>query len=591
MTSYPLNRFEITTYKDKSSTDTAQVPVNATINFYRQGASVKTLTAVGLTVDPVPVPVFDVGAILIGDSLSVNGSTLPSLLVDSVDVANNILNVLLTVGSPITLNVTDRLTPVSLPRPVAYSDLFAVNSLGNSISTNTTSGRGSAYLGTRKVDYIVNIAGSSPRLYSDADGGHVFTAPAWRNVVDYNSVQAAVDSLPPIGGVVYIPAGQYSPASVPLFIPPLVLPFDRPVTILGDGVDKSILIYDVIHSNSQPIDNNLDLILVGGDSQTIQGLTLRGSAGLGSGTGRGIVLRRRGVNPITQSNQILYNSTIKDVLVQKCFGVGIDFDTSPRDGLGQFVVISTVENVEVRSCVGGGVHVGGNGSTTVHFKNLHVRDCAGLAISCQDTSSGPISVSFIDAVVETVSVSSSAKWIVLKDCQNVLFDHLYVEGHPPAQGVDPVDYYLSMTGNCFGISVRDSIFTRYGSANPIDVKIIRVGAGARNILISNPFVECDVIPTGTPIVIESNVNDITVIGGSLRPGTSAPIPIMISDDVVNRSTFVNVMSRVRLPRLSSSEIAALGSSSTIKGDIVFDTTANAVRVFDGSSWKYVSMTP
>jgi len=44
-----LERFEITVLKNKSGSDTAQVPAQATINLYRRGATVSTVACRSLS--------------------------------------------------------------------------------------------------------------------------------------------------------------------------------------------------------------------------------------------------------------------------------------------------------------------------------------------------------------------------------------------------------------------------------------------------------------------------------------------------------------------------------------------------------------
>src|SRR5438132_673393 len=52
---------------------------------------------------------------------------------------------------------------------------------------------------------------------------------------NYLTLQAAVDDLPADGGTVFIPAGTYNRNTSPSFIPPLKLPKDKPVRLLGEG--------------------------------------------------------------------------------------------------------------------------------------------------------------------------------------------------------------------------------------------------------------------------------------------------------------------------------------------------------------------
>src|ERR1041385_7504436 len=91
------------------------------------------------------------------------------------------------------------------------------------------------------------------------------------NVPERHSILSAVGPVPTPGGAVYIPRGLYTPTSTTQFVAPLTLPYDRPIHLLGDGIDQSVLIYDALHGGT---DHAADLLYVSGDGQTIEGLTL-----------------------------------------------------------------------------------------------------------------------------------------------------------------------------------------------------------------------------------------------------------------------------------------------------------------------------
>ena len=79
-----LARYNLIVTKDKSPTDKAQVPADATVDFYEQGATVTTAVTVGDFEVDVTITVRDVGRIVPGDTLQKGLSTTPTVTVGSV---------------------------------------------------------------------------------------------------------------------------------------------------------------------------------------------------------------------------------------------------------------------------------------------------------------------------------------------------------------------------------------------------------------------------------------------------------------------------------------------------------------------------
>ena len=173
-----LKRFDVFVYKDKTPTDKAQIPAASTINFYRQGATVKTAVSVPPQ-DPsnenpptTDVHVYHMGGIIGGETLWVDGNSAKDLVISAIDVPNLVLKVLN--GSPSTINlaVGNRLVLASSPISI-YSDPVGAVAIGTSITTNATTGRANGYIREYRFDYVVNITGVTPRVYSDAEGSFV----------------------------------------------------------------------------------------------------------------------------------------------------------------------------------------------------------------------------------------------------------------------------------------------------------------------------------------------------------------------------------------------------------------------------------
>jgi len=179
MPTFPvLRRFEITVLADNHPpSDVSQVPALATINFFKQGATVRT----GVTVpyDPSTDPqltevvVWNGGTIQIGDQLEVEASGL-TLGVGDVDFSDP-TNVKVyvfndSVPSGIPLSAGQRLIRLT-DRPYVFVDPAGLVATGdNYIQTDFNTGRANCYLRDYRFDYYVTPAGRDTRVYVDAEG-------------------------------------------------------------------------------------------------------------------------------------------------------------------------------------------------------------------------------------------------------------------------------------------------------------------------------------------------------------------------------------------------------------------------------------
>lgn len=122
-----LRRFDLTIFKDKSTTDSTPVVFSgASIEFYRQGATVRTAVTIPPTPASADVEVFDVGSLRAGDAVMAMGVGTP-LVVDSITPTKVRLRT--THGAPAVLQAGDRLLVVS-ERPQVYADPFGTVPLG-----------------------------------------------------------------------------------------------------------------------------------------------------------------------------------------------------------------------------------------------------------------------------------------------------------------------------------------------------------------------------------------------------------------------------------------------------------------------------
>jgi hypothetical protein len=111
------------------------------------------------------------------------------------------------------------------------------------------------------------------RLYADAQG--VLFNPVRLNARDFVSIQAAIDALPATGGIVYLPAGVYTVTST------IVVPFGKPVQLIGDGRD---------HTRIECALPNVDILWIQSSLSLVQDLTIKGPFLVPTSGGRGIVI-------------------------------------------------------------------------------------------------------------------------------------------------------------------------------------------------------------------------------------------------------------------------------------------------------------
>jgi parallel beta-helix repeat protein len=199
-----LGLFEVNVFKDKSASDTAQVPAaSATVTVYKEGAW--TDGAGGTINDGVAgdITVHDIGTITTSDTLQYNTNTDITLSINTI-TGTTTINVTPNGGNLI-WEAGNRL--VNLTAPTLYSDDQSGDTKTNGLTADAT-GRAWAYTDQKNVDYIVSGSGLTTTLYSD----HAVLQPGRPHidVADYANLQDALDAVPAAGAQVFIPAGTYT---------------------------------------------------------------------------------------------------------------------------------------------------------------------------------------------------------------------------------------------------------------------------------------------------------------------------------------------------------------------------------------------
>lgn len=167
-----LKRFEIVVLKDKggSPNPKEQVPAEAQVTFYRQGATVSDDVTVPGNGGNAVVSIYNRGALNPNDVVQV-GTTQTTLTVVGPHPANARQVMLKTSAgqAAVALKQWDRLVVLTNP-PVPSYPTGALASANNSITTSAADGRGSCYIPAFRWDYVVSGAGLTTQLFVDAEG-------------------------------------------------------------------------------------------------------------------------------------------------------------------------------------------------------------------------------------------------------------------------------------------------------------------------------------------------------------------------------------------------------------------------------------
>jgi hypothetical protein len=225
------------------------------------------------------------------------------------------------------LTAGDRLILTNNKPSLYDNDQAGGTPLGNPIGADAR-GLVEFYTPETRFDMIVAGTGVTTQVHENNEGGWQRGGVAWVNVKDYSTFQAAFNALSSsVGGVIYVPAGDYNQTTTPSFSPIVWTGGGAQLglKIIGDGQRKSAIGYTA--------DNNSDMFTFNTTNfLEISDIQIAGSGA--AGTGRGIVLNG------------CFFSTIKDVWINGMHSWGIEtrYDAAVDN------VINNFENVIVWSC-------------------------------------------------------------------------------------------------------------------------------------------------------------------------------------------------------------------------------------------------
>ena len=382
------------------------------------------------------------------------------------------------------------------------------------------------------------------------------------NATDFASVQDAVNSIPPGGGAVYVPRGVWTDTAVPRYSAvgssTLTLPSDRPVRIMGDGPDATILRSG---NSSQPI------VTVPSDGSALERLTIESTAPLpGSGTpSRGILVGR--------TNQALKRFTTVDVTVRNTPGYGLYV----RGKEGGETTLSIWGHHSRLRVVGnlseGGVWIG-PACTTQVLLDCIVESFKGWGLKAQ----GAEGVTLNSCTFED-SLDHAQPYVALDNSNCVVLDRCWFE----SWGAADTQYFIQVANIARCIEVRSTHFIRNDSVST--AKVVTIDGFARGVLLVNLDVGLGVAPTGTDDVRIQNANsEVVLIGGAIaQPANYNPLRIQGATVL---TSLLETNGRIRVPQAAGTG----GLTDVANGDIVYNSSTSKLNIRVGGAWQGVSTT-
>ncbi len=240
------------------------------------------------------------------------------------------------------------------------------------------------------------------RLYADQTGVACSSVPYGINATDYAGIQEAIDALPAIGGVVYVPTGTYRLRTG--------LTITKPnVTLIGEGVTTII-------TPDDPTNLPIDLLTIRAAEARLYRLKFDGAAAsrdLEHGTCGVIIDGYTGAIAPTR-------------LVQHCYLENVMITGTSKHGLLlRDTILLTAINCEIITNKGDGLRIQGsqpNGtSTTIRF------------MGCGISSNGGIGANIGDALIPPDTLGTGIGSVTLWGCTLELN-----EGHTVAEDLSVV---------------------------------------------------------------------------------------------------------------------------------------------------------
>ena len=348
-----LARYNLVVTKDKSGSDNAQVPAAATVDYYKQGATVAVGTTVPNGATGVSITVRNTGRISAGDVLRNNLTGFPTVLVTSVTNPTTLV-VNSSGNGAFTVVLGDRLV-VTNNRPTPYKESTGVDAYGGfQSSTNATTGvLDPTYLKEPFFDAQVTGSGVANRLLTDQVGG---IEHAIYDARDYASVQAALDVIAATGqgATLLLPPGLLNEFTIPAFTGVVVR--SPNVTIRGERTSTLAL--------AGAGYNNTDMIRIESGGFNLEDVDLLGPGIAGSG----VAIRDIGKTP-SGTNRAIVGHSFRRVGIHGTPSWGIEL--VPTTGTGGIWDIDFIDVTVYDALSGGSLKVGDPAESTVQISCLN----------------------------------------------------------------------------------------------------------------------------------------------------------------------------------------------------------------------------
>lgn len=510
-----LRRFESYFFKPS---DPGQVPLTGAVVYpTREGATVTEMVIFNEQ-EEHDVAVADAGYIQVGDILFMDTDTNVQLSVLSVS-ANRQSLTLQNYGGYTPVPAGARLRPATSP-PAIFKDPRGLQPV--SAVTVDSVGYAQFFTSAPVVDLAVSGGGlTAPLMLTNRACRRERGADSWRNALDFPSIQAAIDSLPAVGGTVFIPAGLYDLSET------LYTPCDRPCHLLGEGSSRTGTKGTVLRWSVKT-----GMLRVRGDDSSVKGLTLMM---LASGTaateheGYGIFVGRRNVvdahpHPTTSPSATEYvkgdqkpqlRVDFEDLVVMDAPGWGLvipgyeeDSEGNAEHGLvrpdvnqggGTLSFWISVNRVQLMRSRRYGALFTGGGCTTIRFTEgaclLQGADQHTGVATCYAHLRGTTQPAFRDWIFEGASPADDPEghqkpWVVLHGCDCASFEACWFEEDPhgPA-GTDPYQprYFLHLAGSNQSVTLSKLLMVRAGSNGGLLRCVYAEQGGVEGLYIDQPY--------------------------------------------------------------------------------------------------------
>jgi hypothetical protein len=588
-----LTRFEFTSFKDKAPpSDLAQVPAQATISFYRQGATLtQSFSFPQIPEEPQAIHVDHPGDIGESDILATfdMDSSTPDLsstrlFVDHIefDEAQGWLIWVTPDGAPFSGVAGERLV-VTSNQPLCYQDARGCSGGATYLVSAAATGRAGGYLSHPRYDFLVIVANRPKRLYIAAIGGPPPSAIA---ATDHQlDLQTLVDACPE-GGTVFLPSGDYR-------VPSGGLVLSRPMILRGETGTKLI-------SHADDVNQPVLKIVPGGRDLT--GLELH-NLHL-TNTTRPSVIKTG--NYGVQCDVPADGSKIGHIILERIRVSLMGDDGLHFHALGDsdsYIVFATMRNVFVDWCKG-------NGAYFKIANMLSAYDCYFVANDLCGVVLDQVESQFLGCGFEDNCKSDDAErmdekaagQVYVLNCPISRFESCHWENFATTN--QPINRRAltidgspcCIVGGCRFVNTSSELANTAGNHWPRAI-YCRSGVSGSGVMA------CTILPnrymnTAVAVEVEASTGiaqDCIVHPQYVESGTGEVLlPVGVANNGLvalgGKRTAGGVAKGVAIPCVANSSTRPVLGSGTNLGYVLYDLQAQRLVYWDGGIWREVSTT-